>query len=844
MSPFNTGMRRSFLVAFAAVTWLHLGISATIAQCIPGFIGDGGIAGTNAEVRATVLWDPDGPGPQPERLVIAGTFTQAGSEATGRIVSWDGTSWSSFSTGMDGPVYALATFQGSLIAAGQFVLAGDVTCNSIARWNGTQWEPLGLGLTFQSGLPVIYALAVYQGQLHAAGLFGASTGGVSRNVARWDGSSWLPLGQGAGLQNSAQNISSLAIAGGLLYAGGTLTTAGGIPVSNIAAWDGTQWSSPAGGVDAPVLAMASLNDELIVGGGFATAGSVAARGIARWNGQTWDDPTAGHTQVVNALGVLDGQLFAGGLFENGTAARNTVAQLVTGQWNLLDPGPILNIRTLQRFDNRVVIGGGSGVPRYIAQWSAGAWAPLRPEAPAFSLYDASASSPINALTSYRGDLIACGTFRFANSSPRSIARWTGTDWQPLGTGSYMGNLMRMCEYNGSLIAIGQFLPTALANIAEFNGSTWNTLGNGLNNTVTAIGVHDGSLYASGIFTASASISLPRVAQWDGATWQPMGTGFTRGARALISHNGDLYAGADGALLNGVTNSTVVKWNGTAWERVGVGISAVTSLASYNGQLYASGTFSSVGGTPARQIARWNGTAWTAAGNGLDLPAFTMIVHDGRLIATASFDGSGALHAWDGIAWTGFGGPSTGSVIAAHSYRNEIVIGGSFQTAGGKVARHLARWSQTGLPWITTQVSSSCTSAPTITAVVPGGYGPATYRWNRNGAPISDGQSPSGSGAVISGASTQTLSIAAGTPADRGNFTLRVALPCNSIQSDPVTLSFCLVDFNCSGALETQDIFDFLGAWFAGSLSADFDRSGSLSVNDLFAYLNAWFTSCS
>ncbi len=53
---------------------------------------------------------------------------------------------------------------------------------------------------------------------------------------------------------------------------------------------------------------------------------------------------------------------------------------------------------------------------------------------------------------------------------------------------------------------------------------------------------------------------------------------------------------------------------------------------------------------------------------------------------------------------------------------------------------------------------------------------------------------------------------------------------------------CPADFNHSGSLEVQDIFDFLNAWFAGSPAADFN-GGGLAVQDIFDYLNAWFAGC-
>lgn len=54
---------------------------------------------------------------------------------------------------------------------------------------------------------------------------------------------------------------------------------------------------------------------------------------------------------------------------------------------------------------------------------------------------------------------------------------------------------------------------------------------------------------------------------------------------------------------------------------------------------------------------------------------------------------------------------------------------------------------------------------------------------------------------------------------------------------------CPADFNASGTLTVQDIFDFLNAWFAGTPNADFNGAGGISVQDIFDFLNVWFAGC-
>jgi Zn-dependent metalloprotease len=54
---------------------------------------------------------------------------------------------------------------------------------------------------------------------------------------------------------------------------------------------------------------------------------------------------------------------------------------------------------------------------------------------------------------------------------------------------------------------------------------------------------------------------------------------------------------------------------------------------------------------------------------------------------------------------------------------------------------------------------------------------------------------------------------------------------------------CPADFNGVGGITVQDIFDFLGAWFAGSPTADFNGVNGVSVQDIFDFLGAWFAGC-
>lgn len=71
---------------------------------------------------------------------------------------------------------------------------------------------------------------------------------------------------------------------------------------------------------------------------------------------------------------------------------------------------------------------------------------------------------------------------------------------------------------------------------------------------------------------------------------------------------------------------------------------------------------------------------------------------------------------------------------------------------------------------------------------------------------------------------------------RGN-TARTLTPVVSL------IPCCTADFNSSGAVTVQDIFDFLSEYFAGGPRADINGAGGLSVQDIFDFLAAYFAGC-
>lgn len=156
-----------------------------------------------------------------------------------------------------------------LVAGGDFSTAGGVPASRIARWNGSTWAPLGTGV-----LGSVLALTVLPGgDLAAGGFFGFAGGVAVDHIASWDGTSWAPLG--AGFNNSVYALAVLP--SGDLAAGGNFTAAGGLTANYVARWDGSTWAPLGAGMNSWVYALAVLpNGELAAGGNFVTAGGVSA----------------------------------------------------------------------------------------------------------------------------------------------------------------------------------------------------------------------------------------------------------------------------------------------------------------------------------------------------------------------------------------------------------------------------------------------------------------------------------------------------------------------------------------------------------------------------------------
>ena len=361
--------------------------------------------------------------------------------------------------GMDSMVMALTVFDDgsgpALYAGGGFFTAGGTTVNKIAKLRGDEWLPLGAGIGSTNGQ--VWVMGEFDDgtgrALFVGGDFTVAGGQEANHIAKWDGSTWSPVGQGT----SATVRGAMTVfddgSAPALYVGGDFITAGGIEVNHVAKWDGEQWSALGSGVSGEsgsVRALCVFDDgngaALYAGGKFTVAGSVTVNGIAKWDGSTWSavgggmGPDPSGTRLVRGLVVHDDgtglALYATGQFASaGSVPALRIARWDGESWSALgegiwEPGTVSTGRRLVVFDDgsgpALYVGGsftiaGGQTANNIAKWDGASWSSL----------GSGLDDTVSALAVFdEGDgpaLFVGGSFATAGDVPSArIAKWALT----------------------------------------------------------------------------------------------------------------------------------------------------------------------------------------------------------------------------------------------------------------------------------------------------------------------------------------------------------------------------------------------------------------------------------
>ncbi|HEX6943543.1 MAG TPA: hypothetical protein VF128_11490 [Gemmatimonadaceae bacterium] len=504
---------------------------------------------------------------------------------------------------------------------------------------------------------------------------------------------------------------------------------------------------------------------------------------------TWDPDGAGPLPL---------QLVAGGSFAAGTMASTHIATFNGSQWAPLGtlPGTVYRLCNWngQLVASCLYVGG-------VVQWDGTTWQQLGGPGGLGGL-----PGYVYALTNYNGELIAGGNFAsIGGVLANGIARWNGSAWSPLGTGT-TGSVNAMAIFSGLLYIGGTFTNVggvAVGNMAAWNGSTWLSTA-AFNGTIEALGVRTGlsitqsQLFAAGYFTAVGVTPAQHIARFSASTgsWSAMAGGLPGNTTvAMFVYESGLSSYAVTAAVHAPGSSQKVwRWTGSAWTSLGnvsdvSGDDVVPACLSYfNGQyvlgLQNSTTYQNVrcydgvSDWPPLRGLGLAGRVYAIDANGSDLViGGTLPTVSGVTVNNIARGGPGN---WQPL---GSGIDSTGYVFAlARTSNGDVIAGGSFTTAGGVAVNNIARWN--GTAW--TSLGSGLNGTVYAIRVLANGDLIATGAFTAAGATsISriarwNGTTWSGLGLGLS-AQGNSLAIAAnGDLIVGGNFLMAGGVTCNRI----------------------------------------------------------------
>lgn len=249
--------------------------------------------------------------------------------------------------------------------------------------------------------------------------------------------------------------------------------------------------------------------------------------------------------------------------------------------------------------NNVYVNGSSVSPpnqNKISKWNGSNWF----QVDSINGFNGAVDSLAITSTNY---IYVGGNFTTYNSQPNYnyICLYNGSTFNTIGTGlNNAVNKISINLVNNHAFVGGSFTATSdnsqqLNRIAETDGTNWFALGSGLNNNITAIKVVSSSaIYVGGDFTYTGDLLTPlnRIALWNGTSWSSLGSGISESAKSIETDSyGNVYV---------LTYNYLYKWNGATWQSNS--LTNCFALKNYNNALYIGGGFTSIFGTTAKNIA--------------------------------------------------------------------------------------------------------------------------------------------------------------------------------------------------------------------------------------------------
>ncbi len=237
---------------------------------------------------------------------------------------------------------------------------------------------------------------------------------------------------------------------------------------------------------------------------------------------------------------------------------------------------------------------------------------------------------VKAIAYHNGNVYVGGEFARIMGLPfGGIVLWDGRAWHPLGDRADNGvdGFVNAIAVDGDKVYVGGQFRNAggkpARNIAVWNRTTktWSALGEGIGginaSSVGALVVRDGVLYVGGRFVVAGTTVAVNIAQWDGTRWRRVGNGVNDYVRTLAVDDRHLYAGGEFTVAGDVRTSKLARFDLDAREWSGMdtrfeATDVITSIVTDEEYVYIGGRFDRVAERAMNNIARWKKSsgAWS------------------------------------------------------------------------------------------------------------------------------------------------------------------------------------------------------------------------------------------
>ena len=327
---------------------------------------------------------------------------------------------------------------------------------------------------------------------------------------------------------------------------------------------------------------------------------------------------------------------------------------------------------------------------------------------------------------FNNELYATGFFTsLCGTTNNHIVKWDGSVWQPVGTGN--PNAGHQLKYLGNHLYFVGYEPTVTDSnwVYQYGGTDFFKKGEGvyLTNAVSggsqtanlyALEEYNGNIIACGEFNRVGNKAISGIMQWNGSVWDSLGSGLSGNiagtAPVMYPHDmcqwgTDLIVAGNFLKAGGITVNGIARWDGNQWHNLGAGFNGtVYGTCVFNGELYAGGDFTMSGSTPLKCIAKWNGSAWVDPGfrmyynnSGYYSFVHTLKVFNSKLYISGGFDrvveGS-TVHLGQGICTfdgttidTLSGGTLNREIEGIALYNGEIYAGGGINNSNSYIAKY-------------------------------------------------------------------------------------------------------------------------------------------------------------